>query len=204
MTPPSSPSPAFRPLLALPSFSLLYLTCRVSVLTSPSLTPSSSSASYLHPLLLRLHPLLDPSLTLSSFFFSSPHILSPWKAFSMAYATLPCRLCSLMQVFSGLKEECVDCAINHFHGSWSQSGAESWLQRKTKNKKHDNLITDSATIDEILIHLNIHILSTPWFPSWFRDWAQFISSAYISMLTRHWFYWPHYTAGNWPDKTGVM
>lgn len=59
-------------------------------------------------------------------FFTTRLKLSPWKAFRMAYAMLPRYLCTLMQVFRRLKEECVYCAISHFHGSWSQSRADFW------------------------------------------------------------------------------
>lgn len=118
-----------------------------------------------------------------------------------------------MQVFSGLKGECVDCAMKHFHGFWSQSGAESWLHRLTKDgetwqphfefspnwwnpyshgegskKRGRGLkLLDPAA--------NKHTLNMSSLSSGFRPRAQFIGSAYISMLTRHWFYWPHYTAG---------
>lgn len=38
----------------------------------------------------------------------------------MAAAALSRCLCWLMQVFSGLQAECVDGAVNHFHGSGSE------------------------------------------------------------------------------------
>lgn len=107
---------------------LLSLTCSVSVLALPTLTlcliaSLSSQAS-------------QPSL-------HSLPIPSPWKAFRTAYAALHYCLCLLMQVSSGLKGECVDCTMKHFHSSRSQSEADSQTNDK-KKKKNQNF----ADIDE--------------------------------------------------------
>lgn len=124
------------------SSSLFSLTCRASVLTSPSsltLSPSSPVPSSCSVLLL--HPLLDPSLTLSSFFkyFLPSHSVTMesiqhglWYAAQLSSHSNA----SIQQIKVRVRWLC------HKPFSWFLITKWSWLltTEADRKQKHDNLI----------------------------------------------------------------